>query len=237
MAQKGMSIKEAAARMGVSDRTLRTYIRKGYLSTTKIRGDRKLYLDPLEVEEFRRDKEEARGKSIVTKAEFLLMRASIRRLQAQMGVVLRILDAKNDPLRFSLEYSRDLFAVCLAQLHNSAWSVEELEPWVEVFLRMDELDIETIARATKEERPWKPFLQLCVSMSAYVGAHAEYPNSLELQSMHRELAEGRRRLRVSALVYAEMYGDADKDIRRYALADSPSTLTDTIRAQLRRPKT
>lgn len=235
MAEKGMLLKDAAAHLGVSERTVREYCKKGFLTFFRKRGDRRHWLLPLEVEEFRRDRDEAEGKSLITKKAFLEMRAEVRRLRAELDVVLRILDAKANPLRMGPTYAAELFSVCTSQLQSSSWSLAEMEPWVEIFLRVDEEDFRTVAEAVESRRPWKPFLQLCSAMAVAAVTHPSYETSLELQSIHRQLAEGRRRLRVASLIYSEMYASIDADLERYTKG-IPGSVTDSLEKILKGKK-
>lgn len=228
MTAKRMSLEEAARFLSVSTRTVRAYIKQGFLSVQRERGDRHHWLDPLQVSEFKIDKDECGGRTIFTKRDFTQMRAELRRLRSQMDVVLRVLDAKDDPLRMPPSYASELFKLCVAHTKATNWEVTELRPWVEVFLRLDEEDLRTIADSAEVQKPWKPFLSLCISMTAFVATRKEYETSIELQALHRQLAEGRRRLRVAALIYSEAYSGMDPDIQRYALADSPASSVDSI---------
>jgi excisionase family DNA binding protein len=227
VAESGMTLREAASYLSVSDRTVREYVKKGYLTIFRKKGDRKHWLRPLEVEEFRRDRDEAEGQSIISKRAFLEMRAEVRRLRAELDVVLRILDSKMEPLRMGKAYAKELFEVCTAQLNMTSWSLGEMEPWVEIFLRVDEEDFRTVAQAVDVQRPWKPFLQLCSAMAVSTVTNPQYETSLQLQGLHRQLAEGRRRLRISAMIYSEMYGAVDSDLDRYSKG-IPGTVTDSL---------
>jgi len=152
-----------------------------------------------------------------------------------MEAISRILDARNEPLRMSQDYAKELYEVCERHLHNTSWSAAELRPWVDVFLRMDEEDMAVLLAATEDPKPWKPFLRLCMSMTAYVVSHNDYPTSIELQTIHKQLSEGRRRLRVSAMCYADLYStDMDRDLRRAALLDAPASMADGVEEIVRR---
>ena len=232
MRTKGITLQEAATVLGVTDRTVRNYLKQGFLLSTKKRGDRRTWLDPLEVEDFRRDKEESKSRTIFSKQDLVKLQGEMRRLRSELDVVLRILDTKSDPLRMTEEYAGNLFEVCVAQLRLHSWDLADIQPWTEVFFRLDEEDLQTLSLATSEKRPWKPFLQLCVAMTVFVSAQSDYETSLELQAMHRQLAEGRRRLRVASLIYSEMYTGMDADLARYGFAEAPASVQDSLRSIL-----
>lgn len=236
MSHEKMDIAAAAKFLGVSDRTIRNYIKEGLLATTIRSGDRKKWLDPLEVGELKRDRDELGARAIVSRKEVLSLRAEVRRLRAEMDVVLRMLDTKSNPLHMPPSYAKDLHAACHAQIVQTGWSIEEIEPWTAVFLRIEEEDLQTIKNVTDDPRPWKPYLQLCVNMSVYVASLDAYATSLELQNLHRDLAEGRRRMRVAALIYTEMNEGVHPDLKRYALTDTPKSIRDTLLEITRRKR-
>jgi len=236
MSTKLMTLQEAARFLGVTERTVRKYIKQGFLSAHRVQGDRRYWLAALDVGQFHQDMQETSRTTGFTKKDFLLLRSQVQRLQSQMDVVLRILDAKDDPLRMPKEYAKELFELCLVQSKATNWQMSEMQSWVEVFLRVDEEDLRSLSEAAEVRKPWKTLLSLCISMTTYVATHETYSTSLELQALHRQLAEGRRRLRVSALIYAELYTGVDPDIQRYALGDSPASVVDTLTRVLKGSK-
>lgn len=152
-----------------------------------------------------------------------------------MEVVLRMLDAKDQPLRMTPDYAKNLYDACAGQLRLTDWTLEEVRPWIEIFLRIDEADFETVARAAEDRKPWKIFLRLNTAMTACLVKSPEYSRSLEAQATHRQLAEGRRRMRVSALCHLDLYGTVeDEELRRSVLADAPATVVDTLESILKK---
>lgn len=234
MSTKLMTIEEAAAHLGVSQRSVRKFISDGFLSTTRQPGSRRKWLQPLEVEELRKDRLNFKLGSRLTRKEFFRLRARVTQLEGQMEVVLRMLDAKSNPLNMDKDYASTLYEACVAQLHRGGWTADEISPWTQVFLRISEEDFRTVRDAGDDPKPWKPFLRLCTAMSAHIVRMEEYAVSLELQKMHRELAEGRRRLRVSAMVYAELYSsDLDRMLREVS-APSTQSMGDMFEHVLRK---
>tara|TARA_Y100000034_G_scaffold135865_1_gene209494 strand:- start:617 stop:1321 length:705 start_codon:yes stop_codon:yes gene_type:complete len=234
MASETMSISEAAAYLKVSDRTIRTYIKNGLLSAT--RNGRSRQLRPTEVEELRIDLQGNGVRSLLSRKELLQLRAEVRRLSSQMEVVLRILDSKSDPLSITEGYARDLHGLCLSQLSTTSWSATEISPWLEIFMRIDERDFEVMEAATADPKPWLPFLRLCVAMTARVVSMEDYSTSISLQSLHKQLAEARRRLRVAALIFSESRGLSDADLKRYGFAEAAVSTRDVLESVLRRKK-
>ena len=205
MSSELITVNEASRILGVSVRTIRRYVSTGLLQYKGNRGSAKL-LSATDVGDLRRTKD---TNPVIRRRETIELRAKLQRLEAQMETVLRILDAKDTPIGVSPEYGKTLLQYCLDQLKRGAWTEDEVKPWLEVFLRIDETDFMTIAVSSKEPKPWKPFLLLNMEMARHVSTHEDYQTSLTLQSSHKLLCEGRRRLRMSALIFQDLYSVSD----------------------------
>ena len=228
MSNHTMKIPDAARLLGVTDRTIRNYIKKGLLSSQRI--SRSPLLDPVEVEELRLDLQS--GSPTLTKKEFLLLRSKVRRLESNMEVVLRILDTRSQPLGLTKEYSESIYMLAVEHLKKGQWSVEEISPWVEIFERIDEEDFGTMAEATGDRKAWIVFLRLNVAMSAYLLKRPEYSSSLEMQTLHRTLNEGRRRMRISGFICAELSGHIVEDLSRYGFSEAPKTSREALFSEI-----
>lgn len=201
MSTDRMTYATAAKHLGITERSVRNYVRQGFLQAKSISGTRSKFLSPTEVEELRVLRSEQAGAGPISRKEILLLTAKVRRLEYSMATVLRLLDAKDAPLRMSPSYAKELHAACLSQLSRTGWKTQEIAPWSEIFLRVDEDDLSVVAKATDDPKPWVLLLRLCAAMTESVVADKNYQTSLDLQDAHRSLAEGRRRLRASAIIY------------------------------------
>ena len=234
MSTTRFTIQDAARHLGCSDRTVRSYSSQGLLSQVRVAGDRRRFYDPAEVEELR--VASSRGRIAVSSTEFAAMRAQVKRLQATLDVVLRVLDTREDPLHVTPEYATDLLALALDQLRRGRWSPAEMESWSEVFLRLDENDLQTIAVAASDAKAWHPFLRLCTAMTAALPEYPDYRTSLDLQALHKKLAEGRRRLRTSTVIYCEMRGASGPELSKFAEYEIPSSVGDLLASVLRKKR-
>jgi len=145
-----------------------------------------------------------------------------------MEVVLRILDTRSQPLELKEDYAREMYGLAVAHLKKSSWEIAEIKPWIEVFERLDEEDFSVLAKASDDAKAWLVFLRLNVSMTSHVVSDSDYTSSLDLQTLHKMLVEGRRRMRISAFIYAEMAGSIEADLSRYGFADAPKSSVDTL---------
>ncbi len=238
MSNTHMTVEEAARHLGVSHRTVRSYIARDLLPTVRVAGSRRKWLLPDAVEELCKDQCGASPSSIGdVRRELLEARASLRRLRAEMDVVLRMLDVHESPLNLDATSAQKLHDTAIEDLRATSWTLDEMSQWAEVLLRLNEEDLRAVA-ATTRTRPWSPFLRLCVDMIVYASSHPSYKTDTEMQGMHRKLTEARRRLRVAALCYDDMYGaDPDRELRRAALLDSPASVRESLLSRVRKKST
>ena len=225
MSEQNLTLEEAASVLQVTPRTLRTYIKQGALHATRIPGSKRKVIAAADVYALREAKQ---GTALNVQKTLALLQAKIQRLEARCSVLERILDAKDAPLAVDAAYGAKLYSLCAQQLAVSGWSTEEMSGWAEVFLRLQEEDLKVLNEATDDPKPWLPFLRLSVRMIHFVLSASRYKESLELQQLHLSLAEGRRRLRTAAVIYAESRGIADPSIAHYSAADVPRSVGDLL---------
>lgn len=232
-----MTVEQAAQHLAVSTRTVRTYIKDGWLVAVKTQGSRRKWLRSDDVSQLRLDKQQATEGGRSLRQELLELKARTRRLEAQMTAIMAILDSQDKPLRLQTKEAKDIYGACLGHLHQTEWEFAQISAWVQIFSRLTEDDLQVMREATDDTKPWVPFLRLVMHMTAFVADHPTYTTNLELQTLHRELAEARRRLRVSAFCYADLHSyDMNSVIRTTALADTPESIRDTLSSVLRKRK-
>lgn len=220
----GMTTSEAATHLQVSERSVRNYIAQGLL--TVFFNGRKRLLNPTDVEELRLDRTSVKKNALLPAAEIHTLRAKVRKLESQMAVVLRILDAKDEPLGVTGEAASRLYDACVAQTKASEWALDELTPWSEILLRVTEDDLVEMQQASIT-KPWRPFLQLVSLMMSYVARLPDFRTSLDLQVLHKTFAEAKRRLRVATTLFIEVKVGASEEIERY-LTDGPRSIRDAL---------
>lgn len=219
-----MSVAEAARVLSKTERTIRNYISFGQLSS--ITRGRSRYLDPEEVQELVTEQDSPRA----TVTEIRALRASVRRLESEMAVIRHMLDLRNESLGMTPEYASQLYATAIEQYGrpSGSYSIAELEGWAQVFSRLDETDLQTFCAHPTPEA-WKVLLRLSSRMITDVVGRKEYSTSLALQSTHRLLAEGRRRLRISIFIFLESRGAVPPELREHV------EMKDAIFEQLKKP--
>jgi excisionase family DNA binding protein len=206
--QYTMTIAEAARVLGRSERTIRNYINSGQLSSQQAGRGRNL--DPEEVHELLTEGMSERPKL----AEIRTLRAKVRRIEAQMAVVQRILDLRDAKLGMTPDYAEALVGHLRGQLGrpSGTYTLREMESWADIFGRMDEEDLSVLERAG-HGHAWISLLRLSSRMTSEVAAREDYTNSLAAQEIHKLLADARRRLRISCFVYRELQGALPPEFR------------------------
>lgn len=217
-----ITIDEAARYLGVSTRTISTYISQGILTHHKKEGSNRKYITSSEVYDLKAAKEN--GEFSIKK--FRELSARVRKLEAQIEVLMRILDTKEIPLGITEESAEELYKAALSSVSTDV-SIELVNAWLPVFMSLSEQDLEVIQKVSKTDKPWAPFIDTCVNMIVGVTSHKDYGVSVDLQLTHKELAEARRRLRLSALLYIEKRGPKQEVDKLYI--SSPDTTVETLK--------
>jgi hypothetical protein len=194
--------KEAATLLGVSVRTVETYIGRSML--TRFTQGRYTMLVRDEVMELAADRE-ARTGSLLNRKTILDMQRRILRLESNLRLLTEIHEITLPPLQLGAgECTAMLEMAQHALLHPS---IEEAGRWVELFPRLDETVFHTIHEATKEDTPELVFLKLCLELQALVHGQANYEADLEVQKLHSRLEFCRKHLRGAVIIYIETYRD------------------------------
>ena len=222
-----ITIDEAARYLNVSTRTISTYISQGILSYHKKQGNNRKYIDTNELHDFKLAKESG---EFSTK-KFKELQCRVRKLEAQIDVLMRILDTKQMPLGLSTEEVVELHDTAYSCSH-AALSIEYAEAWLPILMRIDENDFSSIEQGLKTDKPWAPFLDLCIGLIVTVSTDKQYGSSLKLQSMHKELAEARRRIRLSALLYIE--GRGPKQEVDHLVIRPPDTTVELLKKTIKK---
>lgn len=217
-----ITIDEAARYLNVSTRTISTYISQGILSYHKKQGSNRKYINTTEIHDFKLAKED--GEFSIKKFRELQVR--VRKLESQLEVLMRILDAKQLPLRLSDEEADEMFNAALDSC-SSELSLDYIDAWLPILMRLDETDLQKIEKVCKTDKPWVPFLDLCISLIVFTLGHKNYNTSLVLQGHHKELSEARRRIRLAALLFVE--GRGPKQQIDSLVIKAPSTTTEIVK--------
>jgi hypothetical protein len=190
-----------ANRLGKTTRTIRNYVKRGFLKQQLRDGD-PVY-DQDEVEQLAI--EMGTDFPAMNRKSFIQMQLRIRKLEMDVTLIRRTMGIRNDPIRASLPDMGHLYKAATAALGAGKWTLEEVETWVEYFDKLDETAMVMVMEAAKVENPWDVFFRLCVNMQLQLVSGSEFSTNLKLQELHQRLDIGRRELRGVAIVWAELH--------------------------------
>lgn len=157
---------EAAAVLGVSERTIYRRLRAGALRPFMKRGERGvLREDVCALKEFA-NKPEAMPVNGATLAQ---LRAQIRELQYDLEKCEEILDLRRLPLGLSLPALAAKYRAAIQELGSGIVRGNEWN-WAEFLMRLRWDDLEKIASTSGDPHPWRPFWRL---VEMLYGAAAE----------------------------------------------------------------
>jgi len=194
--------KEAATLLGVSVRTVETYIGRSML--TRFTQGRYTMLLRDEVMELAADRDAHTG-SLLNRKTLLDLQRRVLRLESNLRLLTEIHEITLPPLQLDAEE-----CVAMLEMANRATlhpSVEEAARWVELFPRLDETVFHAIHEATKEDTPELTFLKLCLELQALVRGQPDYKTDLDAQKLHSRLEFCRKHLRGAVIIYIETYRD------------------------------
>ena len=92
-----------------------------------------------------------------------ILQAEVQTLRMQMATVMRILNVRYEPLRFTIPEYLGLYQTA-QELSTEGWSPHSEEMWAEYFVRMTVEDLEGIELASEDKHPWRPLLRLATTM-------------------------------------------------------------------------
>jgi len=195
-----VSIEEAANILRVSKRTISSYIKEGLLTAKKEPGSNKKYISIEDITQLKELREQ-NVSQFDLKKEIIVLKAKVSKLESILNVISKILDAKAEPLNLAPEDITSIKESCAARL-QCAFDFTSTQTWKEIFLRIDENDILMLCK----EAPyfWKDLLKLNGLLIDQVISEERYVTSLDLQTLHKELIESRRRFRISLVLYLEL---------------------------------
>lgn len=224
-----LTFEEAASRLNRSKRSIHYYVNQGLL-TKKLKAG-KVVLPREEVEQLA--VELGSDVPALNRKTFFQLMSRVRKLEEDVAVFKRMWDVQDKPLRPSNEEAIGLHNAGTQALALKEWKTEEIEMWIGLFDRMDEVFFDTVAQATVLSKPWATFYNLCLNMLSYLSELDKKVPSLDTQLRQRKLEEGRKKMRGTILmwieagrgtvpdaVFRQLNNDQDDLLRRLTLVKS-----------------
>jgi hypothetical protein len=185
---------EAAQILEKNWRTIYRYIEKGWLETAR-RGTT-IGTTRQSVYELKQELESEANPYLVKIGR---LESRVLMLESRMSAVMRILNMRNQPLTLTDPEAKSLYDMADYASKNG-WSPHNEETLIDVFLRMQDKNIEQFERVSGDEHPWRPFLLLAGTMR-----HALFTRGLQADV---ELAAGN--MTVLAQLWCKKKGETTK---------------------------
>ncbi len=158
-----ISTSRAADALGVTERSIRSYIRKGQLASRKD-GVHTL-VSRADVKALTEAKKRGLGRSY-NAMTIAKMDAKLQIMEKQLETVMRMLDIRYEPLSLSDEDFGSLYMMAEHYL-KTPWAPHEETMWCDVFVRFRVEDMEKLAEVVGDPDPWRPFYALAKAMFSH----------------------------------------------------------------------
>lgn len=213
MGRDFVTFEEAAQILKRSVRTVHTYVKNGFLRREYVEG--KVVLCRTEVEQLASD-HNANLPALNNKT-LVDLQARLRSLEMQMSVFRKMNGfEERPPLRPAPELALGLIDAAKQALKATNFGSEELNMWVDMFLRMDEVTFEMFRKAGASADYWQPIFNLCLHLIEFVADPKRCKDSRVWLQYHEELTQCLKRLRSVILVWIESgKGEATAALRRH----------------------
>ena len=214
MTKEFYTLDKAAARLNVSLRTVHNYLKKGMLTRTYVDG--RVMVPTAEVEDLVVDS----SFPTMNRENWINMNSRLKRLEERMSMVSALLGLHHDPLRPNKENAAGLHSQAKKANTSSSWDPKEIEMWIGILGRVDEVTLTTIAGATGDIQPWFSYTSLCQSLLDYVEKKYREEKTIERERQLSSLEDCKKHLRSVAVVWMETNRGSLSDIVLKAMIPS-----------------
>lgn len=127
--------------------------------------------------------------------------------------------------RFSKMDGSDLVSLynnIVEMIGEETWPIPRMAETSEVFIKITELEIDTINDLLGVDNSWQPFFELCLQMTRYVSTHPDLSTDLNLQRVRDLLYASRKNLSAIAVLFVEKaatFGPSKKLLAKLAKTD------------------
>jgi hypothetical protein len=206
-----MTFEEAANRLGRSKRSVHTYAKQGFIKRSLLDG--KVVLQRDDVEQLAI--ELGADLPAMNRKTFFQLQSRIQKLEEQMALVQQMWGIQEKPLHPSDTEASGIYRAAIDALNSKAWSIQEMEMWVDLFLRFDEQTLAQVSKTALISNPWDVFTKLALGFSTFVGQDKGFSASLPLQALFRKIETARKRLKAEAVLWIESHRGLPMDLKAY----------------------
>jgi excisionase family DNA binding protein len=190
---------EAADRLGVSDRTIYRYMKKGVLRTQQ--DGRRIVVSEEDVDALKRYNDEP-SKFALSKPAIVGLFTRVEVLESHVSTMLRILNIQRAPLNWPDTQMLNCHEM-VKYYAVKGWPAPNEESFVDTFARFSQDDMEQLARVAKKQDAWIPWYKLACTM--YLR-----PYNREFRDL---LAYGKSNLHTLAGVWTQLKGGTPAKFR------------------------
>lgn len=207
-----MTFEEAANRLGRSKRSVHNYVKQGFIKKGLLDG--KVVLQRDDVEQLAI--ELGADLPAMNRKTFFQLQSRIQKLEEQMVLVQQMWGIQEKPLHPSETEAGGIYRAALDSLKSSpTWTVQEMEMWVDLFLRFDEQTLSQISKTARVNNPWDVFMKLSLGFASLVSQDKSFAASLPLQALHQKIETARKRLKAEAVLWIEAHRGLPTDLKQY----------------------
>lgn len=207
-----MTFEEAANRLGRSKRSVHNYVKQGFIKRSMLDG--KVVLQRDDVEQLA--VELGADLPAMNRKTFFQLQSRIQKLEEQMVLVQQMWGIQEKPLHPNETEAAGLYRAALDSLKSApTWSVQEMEMWVDLFLRFDETTLTQVSKTARINNPWDVFMKLSMGFSNQVGQDKGLAASLPLQALLSKIETARKRLKAEAVLWVEANRGLPSDFKQY----------------------
>lgn len=213
MGRTFMTFEDAARLLKCTRRTVYNYVKKGLLRREYEQGAVVLCREDVE----QLSDEMGAQLPALSNRTLLEIMGRLSTLEVQMSVFKKMHGIEeHPPLRPEAEEASKLVANAQWYLEKKTFTSPEVDLWVSLFQRMDELTFDLIRRSGAQNDFWQDFFNLCLHLMDFVSDPKRCRGSRTWIRHHMELNECRKSLRTLVLMWVELgHGKASKTIRRH----------------------
>lgn len=213
MGRTFVTFEDAARLLKCSKRTVHNYVKKGLLRREYSEGTVVLCQEDIEqlADEFGSQLPALNNRTLL---EIL---GRLKSMEVQLAVFKKMHGIEeHPPLRPDPEEALKLVGNAQWYLEKKVFTSPELDLWVSLFQRMDELTFDLIRRAGARNDFWQDFFNLCLHLMDFTSDPSKCKGSRIWVRHHLELNECRKSLRSLVLMWVELgHGKATDALRRH----------------------
>ena len=194
---------EAAGLLGVTERCIYNYVKRGYLRSVKEgKYVGVMREDVLELKEaIETDLPFPINKITISK-----MVGRISRLESEMDIVKRMLNLRRRPLDLNIAELNSAYESANYFI-STPCPKEGVGAWADFFVRMNDEDLERISKERGDPHPWRVFYKLCNILLE--GARID--NDRDSEEL---LMSGRANLKTLVSIWTETKGESPRKIEK-----------------------